>query len=94
MNKDPVQGYHVTDEDELIVLPQRVVAMLSVAGYFDMFWHFVQERGYNHVQSWEACERTLSHFRLPGRYTSYESFKVGKSKSDGREQVNFKIVVW
>ena len=91
MNPTPPKGYHVTDEDELLVIPQKVIAMLSVTGYFEMFWHFVQERGYTHVQSWEACERTLEHFKLPGRYSSYESFKSIKSRTEpsGETLVSF-----
>jgi len=84
LNPAPPEGYHVTDKDEMLVIPQKVVAMLSTAGYFAMFWTFIQERDYTHVQSWEACERTLAHFKLPARYTSYESFKTNKSKSENK----------
>ena len=58
--------------------------MLSSSGYYAMFWHFVQSRGYTHVQAYEACERTLSHYKMPERYSSYESFRVNKSKSGGK----------
>ena len=82
MTKKPPEAYHVTDADEMIVIPQRVIAMLSLPGYFGMFWYFVQERSYSHPQAYEACERTLEHFGLPGRYSSYESFRAAKSKGD------------
>ena len=92
LNQTPPQGYHVTDKDEMLVIPQKVVAMLSTAGYFVMFWEFIQDRDYTHVQSWEACERTLAHFKLPPRYTSYESFKDGKSRN--KNKGSSKIQVW
>ena len=91
MTNEPVKAYHVTDADEMLVIPQRVIAMLSLAGYFGMFWHFVQERSYSHIQAYEACERTLEHFRLPGRYSSYESFRVAKSKGDSEPELFIRI---
>jgi len=92
LNPTPPEGYHVTDKDEMLVIPQKVVAMLSTAGYFAMFWTFIQERGYTHTQSWEACERTLAHFKLPARYTSYESFKDAKSRN--RDNKDTLISYW
>lgn len=83
MNKPPAQGYHVTDEDLIIPIPSKVLAMLTWEGYLAMFWHFVQEREYLHRDAWAACEKTLEDCHLPGRYDSYESFKNQKSRREG-----------
>lgn len=88
------QGYHVSDNEEVIVVPARVLAMLTWPGYMAMFWHFVSERDYYHRQAWESCEKTLADFRLPARYSSYESFKDAKSKSDRRDGGGLKVMLW
>jgi hypothetical protein len=92
LNPTPPKGYNVTDDDIIVPIPEKVIAMLSWEGYIAMFWFFVQEYDYLHKHAWEACERTLEEHRIPQRYESYESFKVMKGRANG--ETPSEIQVW
>ncbi len=63
--------------ESMVVIPERVVRMLFIEGYFKEFWHLVQE-GSTQTEAYERIEQELTKYNLPGRYTSYESFKYSK----------------
>jgi hypothetical protein len=80
------------------MIPDRVVAMLFVEGYFVEFWRVIQDRGCSHRMAWADCEETLERYGFPCRYDSYEGFRRMKSyyidkKSEPREDA-VKIHVW
>lgn len=70
--------YHILGEDTIIV-PVRVLKMLSTEGYFAEWWRVLSEQECNHREAWEICESTLSSYELPGKYENYESFKRAKN---------------
>jgi hypothetical protein len=73
-----VEPYTPTESEKTVIIPRKVIAMLHTAGYFAMFWGFVQERQCTHKDAWASCEATLKQYGLPGKYDSYESFKDRK----------------
>lgn len=74
--------------DDMVYIPMKVFSTLHPEGYQERFWHFVQASAMNHREAWEALEEERTAHGLPGRYTSYESFRAAKcaargSKNDG-----------
>lgn len=77
--------------DEIYIkIPIRVHKMLSMDGYMSSFWLYVQQ-GKTHPEAFYACERDLDKYGIPARYTSYESFKVAKSRREARDGEGFDI---
>ena len=61
---------------EEIKIPIVVIDTLYPEGYAERFWHFVQASGLNHREAWEALENERAEYRIPERFSSYESFKA------------------
>ena len=62
-----------------ICIPVRVLSMLDTTAYLANFWVHVQS-GKTHEAAFYACEDELSKYQLPAKYTSFESFRVAKSR--------------
>ena len=54
--------------------------ILTQEGYFEYFY-FLISNGYNHREAYEQIElEREQEYSVPPKYSSYESFRVGKSK--------------
>jgi hypothetical protein len=71
--------------EELCQIPKRVLKTLWIDEYFAAFWVQVQS-GMTHVEAYLYIENQLQLYGLPPRYSSYESFKRGKSNFLGQNE--------
>jgi len=58
-----------------VTIPLEVVNATHAGGYFELYVKRRQE-GLNSKEAWSAVESELESYGLPGRYSSYESFRV------------------
>ena len=70
---------HDRNSEPSICVPIRVLLMLNITGYLANFWLYVQD-GMTHEEAYYCCEAELEKYNLPAAYTSYESFRVAKSR--------------
>lgn len=58
-----------------VTIPLEVVNATHPGGYFELYAKRRQE-GLTSKEAWSAVESELQSYGLPGRYSSYESFRV------------------
>lgn len=68
-----------------ITIPIEVVNATHPGGYRELYLKYVQE-GYTPQKAWEMVEDRLEKYGLPGRYSTYESFRVCLWKGTARRQ--------
>lgn len=56
----------------------KIQQLTSHHGYFERFFEICSETP-TYKAAWEALEEERAGFGLPEKYTSYESFRVGKT---------------
>lgn len=57
-----------------VTIPLEVVNATHPGGYFELYMKRRQE-GFTSKEAWSAVESELQSYGLPGRYSSYESFR-------------------
>ena len=75
-------------EDRIEAQADKIRQLTSSEGYFLRVYEFLPDLGTLRA-SWEATEREREELGLPERYTSYESFRRGKSYHHERRIFRF-----
>lgn len=69
------------DRDYEALIERRIEKVRQLSdnmGYFERFFELCAENP-TYRQAWESLEHEREEFGMPERYSSYESFKRGKS---------------
>ena len=64
----------MTDPAYIVHIPLEVVNATWPGGYYELYLKFRGE-GMNGVDAWSRVESELASYGLPGRFSSYDSFR-------------------
>ena len=72
----------------MVCVPISVIKATHKSGYFDLYGHYLGQ-GLSPREAYEAVEGALFRHGLPGRYASYESFRMcfGAHRKEKRNKV-------